>query len=236
MRWLALALAALALTGCETTQERSARLERVAKERSATVAASGLKVARPSRTVEPVAAVALSSAEGAAVAVELRNSGRAEREVPLKITVEQSGAPAYTNTEPGLAPSLTSVAYIPAHGTAVWVDDQVEPTGGLGAASAEAGTGRPAGGAPPAISLGPHQLESEGDGQVVTGTVFNRSTVEQHELAVYVLAERGGRIVAAGRAVVASLAAGASAKYQAFLIGGSARGAAILVSAPPRSF
>lgn len=235
MRWLTLALAALALTGCESTQERSAELERVAKHKRAAVAASGLRITVPSRTIQPVLAVALHDQEGNAVALELRNSGRAEREVPLEITVGQSAGTPYANTEPGLAPSLTSVGFVPAHGTAIWVDDQVTLTGSAGAVSAEAGDGKAAGPAP-AISLGPHQLESEDGSESVTGTVANRSTVEQHELAVYALAERSGRIVSAGRAVIASLAPGASAKYQAFLVGGSAHGAQLIVSAPPRTF
>jgi hypothetical protein len=49
---------------------------------------------------------------------------------------------------------------------------------------------------------------------------------------VYGLARRGGRIVAAGRAVLPEVAANASAPFQAFLVG-APQGATLEASAPP---
>jgi hypothetical protein len=233
VRWAALALAALALTGCETTQERSAKLERAAHSKAAVLNAKGLRITTANRTVKVLQATALHTSEGAAAEVTLVNAGAAQREVPLLISVEQSrGAPA-TNSEPGLARSLTSAAYVPAKGTAVWVEDQLTLTGAPGAVTVTVGEGRPAPGALPKIELGAHRLEPEGNGEIVTGTVTNRSSILQRELPVYAVARRGGRTVAAGRGIVNSLAAGATSRFQVFLVGGSAQGAKLTLSAPP---
>ena len=66
----------------------------------------------------------------------------------------------------------------------------------------------------------------------MAGTVRNRSTVTQQDLVVYAVARRGGKIVAAGRAVLPEVAAGASVPFQAFLVG-EPSGARLEASAPP---
>jgi hypothetical protein len=63
------------------------------------------------------------------------------------------------------------------------------------------------------------------------GSVHNRSSVTQQHLVVDVLARRGRTILAAGRAVLPEVAAGASAPFQAFLVGAAA-GATLQASAP----
>ena len=60
----------------------------------------------------------------------------------------------------------------------------------------------------------------------------NRSDVEQRRLVVACVARRGGRVVAAGRAIVNRLAPGKSASYHVFFIG-DPRGARMTVVAPP---
>jgi hypothetical protein len=234
VRWAALALACLTLIGCESTQEKSAKLEHA--HRKVAVASRGLTIAQASRSIRVLSTTALHTAEGTAAVVTLANDGSSEREVPLLVSVKQSGGAAVTNSEPGLARSLTSVAYLPAHATVVWIDDQLTLAGQPGAVTATVGEGKPATGTLPKITLGSHRLESEPGGEVLTGTVSNGSPVTQHELVVYAVARRGGRLVAAGRAVIASVAAGASSQFRIFLIGGSARGAQLTLSAPPSTF
>ncbi len=229
-----LALAALALAGCETTQEKSARLERAAlagKSREA-LTARGLSISHPSTSIKVRSAVAVHDSEGAAIVVTLRNTGaRAQKEVPLLV---RSGS--YSNNAQGLAPSLVRVALVPAHGETVWVDDQIQATETTGAVTATPGEGTPAPDAPPQIVMGAPRLETEpGGGTVVHGTVANHSNVPQKELVVYVAASRGGKILAAGRAVLASLAAGASSPFEVFLIGRPA-GATLELTAPPTTF
>ena len=63
------------------------------------------------------------------------------------------------------------------------------------------------------------------------GSVLNHSSVAQAELVVNAVARRSGRIVAAGSAILASLPAGGSAAFQAFLIG-DPKGALLTVTAP----
>jgi len=237
----ALALAALAavlLSACETTQEKSARLEKIAlrEKANAPLGASGLKIARPSREIQVLEALTLHSSEGTAVAVRLRNrSGRAQYQVPLLIHVTgANGASVYSNSAPGLAISLVSVPYLPPHRTAVWIDDQIQAAAPAKSVQAIAGEGRPAPGAAPKVLVAGSRLEHEPGGiAFVAGTVANRSSTDQREVVVTALADRGGQIVAAGRAVLSSLRAGASSNFQAFLVGGDPAGAKLLVAVSP---
>ncbi len=77
--------------------------------------------------------------------------------------------------------------------------------------------------------------EDPASGTVAEGTVANRSKVAQSGLVLYAVARRAGKIVAAGRAVLPEVAPGASAPFQASLVG-DAHGASVQVSAPPASF
>jgi hypothetical protein len=56
--------------------------------------------------------------------------------------------------------------------------------------------------------------------------------VTQLELVVYAVARRGGRIAAAGRAIVPQAPAGASTPFQVFFIG-DPKGAQLSLTAPP---
>ena len=77
------------------------------------------------------------------------------------------------------------------------------------------GEGKPVRGVLPTITLHEATL-AEGSAE---GTLVNSSSTTQSELVVYAVARRGGRIVAAGRAVLASVAAGVSSPFQIFFIG-----------------
>jgi hypothetical protein len=237
----ALALAALAaavLSACETTQEKSARLEKIAlrKKANAPLGASGLKITTPSRAIQVLEAVVLHASEGTAVAVRLRNrSGKAQYQVPLLIDVTgANGASVYSNSTPGLATSLVSAAYVPAHATVVWVNDQIQATAAPKAVQTKIGEGKPASGVPPKVEVTSSRLEHEPGGVAfVAGSVANRSGVDQHELVVTALADAGGRTVGAGRAVLALLPAGQTSKFQIFLVGEDPAGAKLLVGVSP---
>jgi hypothetical protein len=237
---LALAGAALAgaLSGCETTAEKSARLERTAHH--ARLAQQGLSIAHASAYVHVVSATLVHGSEGAAAVVTLRNdSSHALQDVPIAITVRDAhGAIVFQNNAPGLESALTTLASLRAHGAATWVDDQVpaSSSGAPASVSAIAGESPVAGGPLPQIDVtGVHPSEESGSVVGAAGTVHNRSNVIQQSLVVYVLARRGERIVAAGRAVLPELAAGASLPFQAFLQG-SPSGAQLQASAPATTF
>ncbi len=227
MRWLALALAAIALTGCETTEEKSAKLEKVAKRearetaRVKAAARRGLSITRESRVVDLRATAILHSSEGAAAVVTLRNtSATALRDVPIEITVKDArGATLYTNTTPGLARALVALTLLPAHATRSWVDDQVQLSGTPASVSAKVGEGERVSQALPSVTIvGSHLTEGSAE-----GTVVNQSGGGVRGLILYAIARRAGTIVAAGSAVVAQAEAGASEGFQAFLIGDAHR-------------
>lgn len=229
---------ALALTGCETTAEKSAKLEAKAKREQAlhpALTQKGLSIARASTAVQVVSATVLHSSEGAAAVVTLRNvSSRALREVPIAITVKNAhGATLFQNDAPGLETALVSVPSLPPHGELTWVDDQVPPTGEPATVSALVGEAQTAPEKVPAINVeGVHQIEDPTNGVGAAGTVHNRSKVVQRSLVVFAVARRAGRIVAAGRAVLPEAPAGAATPFQVFFVGNPS-GAHLETSAPP---
>lgn len=236
----ALALLALGLTGCETTAQKSARLERVAKEQAKTAAHSapawrGVSIARQSTRVKVLLTSVLHSTEGNAVVLTLRNvSATSLRDVPVGITVSDAkGAHIYTNHVPGLTTALVSAPLLRAHSTTIWIDDQIDTTGIPTRVSAKIGEGTPvAASAIPKLSVeGARLSEATSGGGTVEGSLVNRSTIPQHEVVVGGVARRAGKIVAAGRAVLSQTAGGeAATHFQLYLIG-DPRGARLEFSA-----
>lgn len=229
-------LLAPALAGCENNLERSADLARLARNRPP--AQRGLSIRHASTEVKVTGTTVLRGAEGAAVVVSLRNtSAHALRDVPIAITVRDAhGKTLFQNNAPGLEAALTSLTWLPAHGEAQWIDDQVPGSGAPASASAIAGAAPVASGPLPRVEVGGvHAEEGSAEGASAAGTAHNRSGVIQRGLVIYVLARRAGRIVAAGRAVLPEVAAGASVPFQAFLVG-SPNGAKLEASAPPTTF
>lgn len=231
---LALALTALALSGCETTAEESARIEKHVKAHRVQVHRASLaaRVARQSTRVRVTSSALLRSSEATAAVVAVENTSSTPlRDIPIELTVRgTNGSSVYSNDTPGQAASLVTIPLLAAHGTLDWVDDQVQASATPVSASARIGEGGPARGTIPAISVSGHVTQEAGS-QVVSGEVFNHSPLQQRELVVYCVARRGARIVAAGRAVVPQAAANASTRYELFLEGNPA-GARLQLSAP----
>jgi len=229
-------LAVLTLTACESSQEKSAKLEKVAKREAKLRAAQlplaqrVLSITRESKLVKVSATAVLHSSEGAAALVSLRNvSATALRDVPIEITVKDPhGATIYKNDAPGLATALVSVPLLPAHATSTWIDDQVQASGVPASVSARVGEGEQVTAAIPHLVIEGARL-GEGEAE---GSVVNRSTVSQRELVLYALARRAGAIVAAGRAVIPQATAGTSTHFQVFFIG-NPQGGHLEVNAPP---
>ena len=230
---LALALLAVTFSGCETNAERSAKLAKLVHHDAP--AQAGLKITRASSQVKVTSTAVLHDENGAAAVVTLRNlSATALRDVPIAITVSTTtGASLYSNSAPGLAPSLVSASLLPAHGELTWIDDQVQASQAPASVSATIGQASAAAGPLPRLTVEGGRLFEEGStGLGIEGTLVNRSPVTQQELVVYALARRGGRLVAAGRAVLPQAIAGASTPFQIFPIG-DPRGASLSFSAPP---
>jgi len=73
----------------------------------------------------------------------------------------------------------------------------------------------------PTLATSAVRLDRQAGVSVLSGHLVNNSEKAQSKVPVFAVAVRGGRVVAAGRAVVDALAgrAGASAPFQIFLVG-----------------
>jgi hypothetical protein len=237
MRRLSLAaLLALALAGCETTAQKSARLERSAKR--VALSRTGLVIARTSREVKIVRSQTISTPEGAAALVTVHNSSaRALRAVPLAVTItDASGSRAYDNSAPGLEAALTSIASLAPGATLTWVDDQVPSLSGATRTIARAGEGVRVPGALPRLSISAiERIEDPTNGSGAGATLTNDSDLAQGSVVVFALALRGGRVVAAGRALVREVPAHGSTPFQVYFLGDPS-GARIELYAPATTF
>ncbi|MGZ4276885.1 MAG: hypothetical protein ACXVVU_09520 [Solirubrobacteraceae bacterium] len=226
--------AALGASACQTTQELSAqRAKRVKK----LTQAKGLTVERANPDVAVGATSIVQDANGAAAVVELRNRGRAEEvALPVSIAVsDKHGRPVYRNDAAGLEASLVSLPFLRKGQHAFWVNNQIPATGTAAVVKAVVGVGK--GSAPhrvPAFSFTKVRLGSDSSGALLKGFIANRSSVAQKRLVISCVARRGGRVVAAGRAIVDQLAP-SGAKPQLFRIFfiGNPQGARLSLFAPP---
>ena len=227
--------------GCETTAEKSAKLEAAAKQQHREEAARREQAARLlavttlSRRVTVTSTAVVQSTEGDAAILTLRNhSGTSLSDVPVSITVKSAaGSILYKNDVPGTATTLVSAALIPAHSQLTWIDDQVQGAGVPASVSARIGEGAVVTGSIPEVVLeGAHQTEETPGGASSEGDVVNRSGTTQQQVVVTAVARRAGRVVAAGRAVIPEAGAHASTHFQLYLIG-SPRGAHTVFAVSP---
>jgi hypothetical protein len=233
---LAAIVTIIVLCGCQTTAEHSAELEKRAKHEK--LALRGVSVRSENPSVRVLQSRVVHSSEGTAVVVTLRNtSSHALENAPIEIAVRDAkGSVLFQNNQPGLDPALTRVSLLTPGAETLWVDDQVQVSGVPVSASALVGEGTRTSGSVPQLSVsGAHISSGAGAEAGADGTVANRSRVAQQHLVVYAVARRGGRIVAAGRAVLPEVAAGASAPFQVYFVGDPS-GAQIQTSAPATSF
>ncbi len=239
VRALVLALTAtvlaISLSACETTAEKSAKLEKAAHHTR--LAEKGLTITKPSSDVRVLSATIVHGHEGNAAVIVLYNiSSHALRAAPIAITVKDAhGAILFQNNTAGLAPALTSLGSLAGHGQGTWIDDQILTSGAPVSVSAVVGEAPSVNGALPRIEVHGVHTSEEGGTTGAAGTVRNGSSVTQQNLVVYVLARRAGQVVAAGRAVLPEVGAGASLPFQAFLQG-SPSGARLEASAPATTF
>jgi hypothetical protein len=228
----ATALTALALSGCETTQQESAKIGRQLGHQSADAGTTGIGVAN--RSVRVVASALLAGAPGA-VAVELRNDGAAQADVPVGVAVRDAkGAVVYRNNTKGIEPSLQALSLLPARATVWWVDNEVLASGGVAAhviAAVGAARGRAAAGADGLTASGVSASNSF-PGPHVDLTVHNASATAQARLTVFAVATAGGKVVGAGRAVLATLAARASGSVEVPMTG-TVTGATVSLTLAP---
>jgi hypothetical protein len=224
-----LALAALALAGCESSQAKSARLAKSAKGGTKE---TGVLVKQANPDVHIVATSIVRDQYGAAAVVELSGKGT-QADLPLSLVVlDAAGKPAYSNDGAGLEHNLTHVALIQPGMRTFWIDDQVKADSPK-KLEVKVGTSKAAvpGTLPKLVPTG-MALEPDPSGAFTRGTLRNDSAIEQRKLMVYAVAERHGKVVAAGRAGVERLKAHDKATFKVFWIG-DPKGAKVRVFAPP---
>ena len=230
----ALTWVALAVTGCETTAQKSARLERAAHSHVLS-RQQGLRITRVNSAVKVVGAETVSDANGTAAVVTLRNeASRILKEVPVAITLRDArGAVLYQNNAPGLDPTLVAVGALKPHTETVWIDDQIQAAAKPARVEVKVGESPTAGAsaAQQVAVTGVKTFADPANGEGAEGEVLNGSGVAQQKLVVFVVGRRAGHVVAAGRAVLPEAPAGQRSPSQVFFIG-SPRGARLEASAP----
>lgn len=230
----------LMLSGCESTESESARLGREGAKLIAGASTVGLGATNRAVHVGQVALVH-GSGRTAAV-VQLRNTGAgAQSDVPVLIDVRSpKGVSLYRNDIQGLEPSLQQMPLLPAHASAWWVDDQVlaASTPGLvkvriGAAKGNAAKAGVVGSSA-RVQVSATSLGSDLAGPYLAGEVINHTGVAQHNMPIFAVGLRGGRVVAAGRALVPNLPASASkpTAFRIYLVGSPSGAHIELTSAP----
>jgi hypothetical protein len=206
-------LGAAIVSGCSTTQDEAARLQlnsariRVAEKRTV-VHSAGHRV-RVSRVS------LVSSVDGSAFVVEVRNTGTASvADLPISVGV-RGRVP--VNAKPDPADELTAypeahLPAVPAGASLTWVyatkhsfAHGARPFALVGErpspAVTAAGKGRP-----PVISARVVKQVSLGDGHgEVRVSLHNTSTVPQYQLGIYAVGRRAGDPVAAGELTVPHL-------------------------------
>jgi hypothetical protein len=222
------------LTACESTQDKAKKVQAEAVAQLA-AAAQPLTIPKQNKDVKVVSSTLLHDQYGDAIAVELRNTSK-QAQVNFPIIVDVLGSnrkTVYENNLAGLEPNLNHVPLIEPGQTITWINDQLNID--APAKSATVKVGESTGKAPakvPQIDLGKTVVENDPDGIVAKGTVTNKSQIDQTSLVIFAVARSGGKIVAAGRAVVKKLKVGKPFHYQLFFIG-DPKGAQLEVAAPP---
>jgi hypothetical protein len=203
---LALAGVALVTTGCESTQDKSAR---IGAELGPISHEEGLKISKESKEVSVVDTVLLTDVNGSAVVVTLHNdSDRDLVNVPIAIDVlDAKGKSVYENDIPGIEPALAAVPLIAAGSDVDWVHDQVLAAGKPAKVEVTVGEGgEPFAGTPPQVQVSAPRIEGDPySGLLAGGNVVNESGGDVERLLLYAVARQGGQIVAAGRGAIEPL-------------------------------
>jgi hypothetical protein len=212
------------LAACESTESESATIEREAsKSREAEPGA--LKLGAVNKEVRVSGATLVSSGGQKAVAVKLTSTAaHDQRQLPVLVEVTAPGGKiAYTN-QIGVEPALQHISQLRAHSSAWWVDDQVLANQTTRAVRVRVGSGKTQSHDSPQLSATLAHAGGGSKSSSLSGVLVNHSRVAQKKVPVYVVALRGGKVVAAGRALVASLAGrpGASAPFKVTLVGSPA--------------
>ena len=235
-RWqtsaLALAvLAAVTLTSCQSSQDKSREI----RARAQATAPKPLVISKPNKDVKVVHTTLLHDQNGDAIVAELKNESKQVLvNVPILVDIrDPNGKTVYKNDTAGIDFALNHIAVLQPGETFFWVNDQVTGEG----KTAKVTVGQPEAKTPsgplPELAVSPPKLQHDFSGANVSGTVTDKSKIDQARLILFAVGRQGGRIVAAGRGQIKALKVGAKpAPYNIYFIGNPA-GADVQIQAPP---
>ncbi|HEY2216583.1 MAG TPA: hypothetical protein VGH21_03745 [Solirubrobacteraceae bacterium] len=214
----------MTFAACESTESESAKIERqavLAREHEP----GALKIGTPSRAVHASNVTLLGGGGRGAVALRLTSSApRAQANVPVLVEVKgKAGKLLYSNQPGGTDTKLQHIALLAPHASAWWVDDQVLINQPSSSVTVRVGSGKNAKASDASVSVG-HVVAAPA-GATVSGELVNHAHRAQRNVSVYAVALRRGKVVAAGRALVATLAAagkGSSARFEIPFVGNAA--------------
>lgn len=211
---------AVLAAGCQSTQSKS---EEIAANLGPVKIEKGLEIKQTSKDVKVLDTTVLTDPNGTAVVVTVKNESSDDLVgVPIAIdVVDAKDKSVYKNNIPGLDPTLTTIPIIKAGETLDWVNSQVAPTGEPDDVEAKIGAdAEPLDEEIPDFTIGDPELKNDPvSGVNATGSATNNTDVQQQDLLLYGVARSGGKIVAAGRALLDKVNAGATRYYHIFFIG-----------------
>ncbi len=226
---------ALAVTAsaCESTESESAKIGRQA---GAAEVASSLKLGKIDRGVRVSDVTPLSGGGRKAIAVKLtQSSSRTQREVPLLVRELDAGGKVVYSNATGAETLLQRVTLLPGPkehlvGRRRGADQSVRVVGEVTVGTGQRVASNTRAGA---LSATPTGITGQAGSNSVGAELTNDTGKAQSNAPVFAVALRGSKIVAAGRAVVATLPAhGAPATLNIPLVG-NATGAKIELTALP---
>jgi hypothetical protein len=235
-RWRIIALAfvvlaGVSLTACQSSQDKA----KIIAEQAQASAPKPLVIQKPNKDVKVTNTALIHDQNGDAVVVELKNESRQTLvNVPILLDVRDAkGNTVYKNNTAGLDFALNHIAVLKPGETFNWVNDQVTGQG----KTAKVTVGQPEGKAPPGplpeLAVSPPKAGHDFSGAKVSGTVTDKSKLDQNHLILFAVARIGGRIVAAGRGQIKALKVGARpGPYVIYFIGNPV-GADVTIQAPP---
>lgn len=213
-------LAALvALTGCESTFDKAAKL-RAEQGTIADVVAVDINQTE-GITAETLAIIPSADGLMAAVVIEISSTGPGLLWAPIEVKLlDSAGAEVGTNNVPGADTNLIHLPSLAQGEKTLYVNDQIAITGTPAEAKVTVA------GEPVTAQLLPglavtKQVVTEDPsfGTTWTATVTNDTEVRQQQVIVQAILRDGKTITSAGIAIVAGLDPGASADVQGFFIG-----------------
>lgn len=216
------ALAALALTGCESSFDKAAEIR---ANQGEVAQAESIEVEQAAG-VEAETLAVIPSADGLMAAVVIRitatGAGGALLWAPIEVRLlGADGSEVGTNNVPGADPTLVHLPSLLDGGETLYVNDQIAVTGEPATAEVVIGGAPVAAEVAAGLEIANATItEDPSFGTTWTATVTNQTPVRQEQVIVQALLRDGDAVVGAGISIVAGLDPGASAEVTGFFTGG----------------